>query len=245
MSARNVATIAAKDLRITITKRSARLSLVIFPLVIAIGPPLLARFTGAGHQGVPAVLLPRVLDAFSFYFVIIAALLPTAIASYSLVGEKIERSLEPLLATPVTDGQVLAGKGLAAFLPPIAAIWAAAVLFMALCDVLTRGELGRLYFPNATAVLIVAVVAPLAAVFGVEYSVLISSRLSDVRPVHQLASLSVLPFAGVYVAAQVGALTLDRPTLAVIAGALAAVDAILFAATRATFRREEILIRWT
>jgi ABC-2 type transport system permease protein len=99
MSARNVATIAAKDLRITITKRSARLSLVIFPLVIAIGPPLLARFTGAGHQGVPAVLLPRVLDAFTFYFVIIAALLPTAIASYSLVGEKIERSLEPLLAT--------------------------------------------------------------------------------------------------------------------------------------------------
>ena len=44
MSARNVATVAAKDLRITITKRSARLSLVIFPLVIAIGPPLLARF---------------------------------------------------------------------------------------------------------------------------------------------------------------------------------------------------------
>jgi hypothetical protein len=81
--------------------------------------------------------------------------------------------------------------------------------------------------------------------FGVEYSVLISSRLSDVRPVHQLASLSVLPFAGVYVAAQAGALTLDRPTLAVIAAALAAVDAVLFAATRATFRREEILIRWT
>jgi len=245
MSARNVATIAAKDLRITITKRSARLSLVIFPLVIAIGPPLLARFTGAGHQGVPAVLLPRVLDAFTFYFVIIAALLPTAIASYSLVGEKIERSLEPLLATPVTDGEVLAGKGLAAFLPPIAAVWAASVLFMALCDELTRGELGRLYFPNATAMLIVGLVAPLAAVFGVEYSVLISSRLSDVRPVHQLATLSVLPFAGVYVAAQIGAVTLDRPTLAVIAGALAVIDVLLFAAARATFRREEILIRWT
>ena len=42
-----------------------------------------------------------------------------------------------------------------------------------------------------------------------------------------------------------GALTLDRPTLAVIAAALAAVDVVLFAATRATFRREEILIRWT
>jgi len=92
---------------------------------------------------------------------------------------------------------------------------------------------------------VLAAVAPLAAVFGVEYSVLISSRLSDVRPVHQLATLAVLPFAGVYVAAQMGALTLDPPTLSVIAAALAVLDAVLFAATRATFRREEILIRWT
>jgi ABC-2 type transport system permease protein len=244
MSWRNVATIAAKDLRITISKRSARLSLVIFPLVIAIGPPLLARFTGAGHHGVPAVLLPRVLDAFAFYFVIIAALLPTAIASYSMVGEKIERSLEPLLATPVTDGEVLAGKGIAALLPPLAVIWPASVLFMALCDELTRGELGHYHFPNLTAVLILLAVVPLAAVFGVEYSVLISSRLSDVRPVHQLATLAVLPFAGIYVAAQIGALTLDHTGLALIAGGLAVVDAALFAVTRATFRREEILIRW-
>jgi len=241
MNARTVATIAAKDMGIVLGRRSVRLSLILLPLGIAIGLPQVARFAGGG---IPIGLLPRFLTAFLFFFAVIAVMLPVAIASYSLVGEKIERSLEPLLATPVTDGEVLAGKGLAAFLPPIAAIWAASVLFMALCDELTRGELGRLYFPNTTALLIVGVVAPLAAIFGVEYSVLISSRLSDVRPVHQLATLSVLPFAGVYVAAQVGAVTLDQPTLAVIAGALAALDAVLFAATRATFRREEILIRW-
>ncbi len=244
MNWRNVAAIAAKDLRITIGKRSARLSLVIFPLVIAVGPPLLARFTGAGHSGVPVVLLPRVLDAFAFYFVIIAAILPTAIASYSLVGEKIERSLEPLLATPVTDGEVLAGKSIAALLPPLAAVWAASVLFMVLCNELTGAELGHAFFPNVTAILTLLAVAPLAAVFGVGYSVLISSRLSDVRPVHQLATLAVLPFTGIYVAAQIGALTLDDTALAVIAGGLAVADAALFAAARATFRREDILIRW-
>jgi ABC-2 type transport system permease protein len=244
MSWRNVATIAAKDLRITLSKRSARLGLIILPLVIATGPPLLARYTGAGHHGVPAFLLPRVLGAFTFYFVIIAAVLPTAIAAYSLVGEKVERSLEPLLATPVTDGEVLAGKSIAAFLPPIVAVWTASVLFMALSDELSKGALGRLYFPNATALEILCLVTPLAGVFGVGYSVLISARLSDVRPVQQLASLAVLPFAGIYVAAQIGAVTLDNTTLAVIAGGLAAVDAALFVATRATFRREEILIRW-
>ena len=53
----------------------------------------------------------------------------------------------------------------------------------------------------------------------------------------------MLPFAGIYVATQIGAVTMDSTVLAVIAGGLAAVDAVLFIATRATFRRQEILIR--
>jgi hypothetical protein len=65
-------------------------------------------------------------------------MLPVAIASYSLVGEKIERSLEPLLATPATDGEILLGKGIAAFVPPVAAIWAGAVVFMALAGQTAR-----------------------------------------------------------------------------------------------------------
>ena len=55
----------------------------------------------------PDVPLPRtwwdLLDSFSFFFVIIATIIPTAISSYSIVGEKVEKSLEPLLATPATD----------------------------------------------------------------------------------------------------------------------------------------------
>ena len=33
--------------------------------------------------------------------------LPANLASYSMVGEKVERSLEPLLATPASDGEIL------------------------------------------------------------------------------------------------------------------------------------------
>ncbi len=36
------------------------------------------------------------MNAFSFWFVIGAAFLPVTIASYSLVGEKVQKSLEPL-----------------------------------------------------------------------------------------------------------------------------------------------------
>lgn len=245
MSWQNVATIAAKDLRVLSTKRSVRLSIVLFPLVAAVGLPLVIRYAGARHGGIPAAALPPVLDAFAFFFVIGAAVLPTAIASYSLVGEKVERSLEPLLATPVTDGEILLGKATAAFVPPIAAIWAGAVLFMALCDQLTRHTLGRLYFPNGTAVVILAAITPLAALLSVELSVLISARVSDVRAAQQLGALAVLPFAAIYVMTEIGAFSLDSAALGIIAGILAAIDAGLFFASRATFRREEILTRWT
>jgi ABC-2 type transport system permease protein len=244
MSGQNVATIAAKDLRILLSKRGACLAIVLFPVALAVGLPMAIRY-GGGDGGIPAPMLPQVLDALTFFFVIGTAILPTAIATYSLVGEKVERSLEPLLATPVTDGEILLGKSIAAFAPPIAAIWAGATVFMALCDEFTRHKLGYLYFPNATAIVILGVLAPLAAMLCVELSVLISARVSDIRAAQQLGMLAVLPFTALYVLTVIGVLTLDGTTLGVIAGVLAAVDASLVFASRATFRREEILTRWT
>jgi ABC-2 type transport system permease protein len=172
------------------------------------------------------------------------ATLPTAIASYSLVGEKLEHSLEPLLAAPVTDGEILLGKCLAAVLPPLAAIYAGVVVFMALCDLATGQRLSRLYFPNWTAAVILLVVVPLTAAMCVEFNVVISARVSDVRAAQQLGALAVVPFAAIYVGSEIGLVTLDRPTLAVIAGILAVVDVALFFASRATFQREQILTRW-
>ena len=241
MNYRNVATIAAKDMGIVMTRRSVRLSLILLPLGVAIGLPQVARFAGGG---IPAGLLPGFLTAFLFFFAVTAAMLPVAIASYSLVGEKVERSLEPLLATPTTDGEILLGKGIAAFAPPIAAIWIGGVVFMALSDQETHARLGHAYFPNATALLILGVFVPLMAVLSVEYSVLVSARSTDVRAAQQAGMLILLPAAALYVLAEIGAITLDPATLAVAAGILAAIDLAMAFASRATFRREEILTRW-
>ncbi|MGH3295882.1 MAG: ABC transporter permease subunit, partial [Trebonia sp.] len=122
MNWQNVATIARKDLTVMMTRRSLRIGLLVLPVGLAI---LFSQIIA--HGNFPGDSLPQTLNAFLFFFMIYTGALPATIASYSLVGEKIERSLEPLLATPVTDGEVLAGKGLAAFLPPIAAVWAASV----------------------------------------------------------------------------------------------------------------------
>lgn len=239
-----VATVAGKDLRQVAGRRSVRTSLVVFPLVVAVGLPLVVRFAGHRSGGIPAGAIPPLLNAFTVIFVIGAAVLPTAIASYSLVGEKVERSLEPLLATPATDGEILLGKSIAAVLPPLIVLWAGSAVFMALSDALTRTKLGYNYFPTGHTLLIVLLLVPLAAVLSVQYSVLVSARVSDVRAAQQLAGLAVLPFAALYLAAELRLYTVDNTSVAIICAALVAVDIGLFALTRATFRREEILTRW-
>lgn len=237
-------TVATKDFAVFTTKKSVIYSTILFPLIVSIGLPLVVQFAGAKSGGIPAAYLPGLLNAFAFFFIIGAATLPTGIASYSLVGEKVEKSLEPLLATPTTDGEILLGKSLAAFLPPIIAIYAGATIFMALIDRLTYPTLGYLYFPNWSMGVILLLVAPLASILCIELNVIESARVNDVRAVQQLGGLAVLPFAGIYVAGEIGLISLNTGNLLVISAVLLAIDLVLFFISTATFRREEILTKW-
>jgi ABC-2 type transport system permease protein len=239
MNWQNVATIARKDVTIILTRRSLRIALVVLPLGLAV---LFSQIIA--HANIPADTLPKELNAFLFFFMIYTGALPASLASYSMVGEKVERSLEPLLATPASDGEILLGKALAALVPPLVAMWAGMVTLMALCDAATHATLGYLYFPNWMAAVTVFGVAPLLATMAVAFSVLMSARVSEVRTAQQLGALAAIPGLGLYVGLLSGAFSLDLASLAVICGILAVGDAALGLAARAAFHREEILTRW-
>jgi ABC-2 type transport system permease protein len=239
MNWQNVATIARKDMTVMLTRRALRISLVALPLGLAVlFSQVIAR------SNIPADALPKTLNAFLFFFMIYTAALPASIASYSLVGEKVERSLEPLIATPATDGEILLGKSLAALVPPLVAMLAGMFTLMAYCDVLTDGTLGYRYFPNWMAAVAVFGVAPLLAIMAVGFSVLWSARVSDVRTAQQLSALTAFPGVVVYIALLTGAFSLSLASLAVMCGVLVIADAGLAIAARATFHREDILTRW-
>jgi ABC-2 type transport system permease protein len=239
MNWQNVATIAGKDITIMMTRRSLRIALVALPLGLAVlFSQIIAR------SSIPADQLPKTLNAFLFFFMIYTGALPATLASYSMVGEKVERSLEPLLATPASDGEILLGKALAALVPPLVVMWAGMITLMTLCDVNTRATLGYLYFPNWMAAVTVFAVAPLLGSIAVAFSVLMSARVSEVRTAQQLGALTAIPGVVLYIGLITGAFTLDLASLAVLCGVLAAVDIGLALAARATFHREEILTRW-
>jgi len=239
-----VLVIAAKDLSLVLHRRSIVASLVAFPLLLALGFPAILRFSAASTGGIPASVLPQLLDAFLFFFTVPAGVLPTAIASYSLVGEKIERSLEPLLATPATDGEILLGKFLAAFVPPVLAVEVAAAVYMVLADLATRTRLGGWYYPTGLTLTVLLLVVPLTSAMAVGFDVIVSARATEVRSAQQVGSLAFLPYAALYVALEVKAVTLDATMLRVLVVVLLVVDLLLVRLARRAFRREEILTRW-
>lgn len=239
--------IAAKDFKTFKKKRNIIYSLVAVPLIIAVLIPAVIDYAGHrnGGSGIPAAELLVLLPAFLFFYVILAAYLPTPIASYTIVGEKVEKSLEPLLATPTTDSEILLGKGMAAFLPPLGAVLGGSTLFMIIMDLVTHSKLGYYYFPNWNTAIVLLLLAPLVTMMSVQVNVIVSSRISDVRTGQQIGVLTILPFAGLYVAGELNIADLgSTDNLLIVAAALFAVDILLLFVSRATFRREEILTKW-
>jgi ABC-2 type transport system permease protein len=238
-------TITRHDLGILRRRRGIMVGLIALPLGVGIGFPLLIEYIvhKGGGSGLDSYL-PTLVNAFSFWWVIGAAMLPTAIAAYGIVGEKIEKSLEPLLSTPTTDGEILLGKVLSAFLPTMLAVWAGSALFQVLVDLETRNALGYLLFPNWEMAVILFVLAPLACLYAIEFSVIVSSRATDARSAQQYAGVIFVPMIFIYVAGEVGSIPLDTTNLLYISGGMAILVLGLFYASEKLFRREEILTRW-
>lgn len=238
--------IASKDFAVFAKKKSIIYSMLIIPLLFSILLPVAISLTKK-----TTAELPLLLPAFAFIFLELSGLLPTAIASYSIVGEKLEKSLEPLLATPTTDSEILFGKGISAFLPSIGGILGGSVIFMFLMDLVTRSKLGYYFFPNASADIVFFLMIPLAVIMSVEWNVIVSSRVSDVRIAQQFGYLLMVPFLAIYVAGELTALKVINfinlgimSNLLYLSAGLAVAVVILFMIARATFRREEILTKW-
>ena len=187
----------------------------------------------------------QVVGIATMYFVLIPAILPSIIASYSFVGEKIEKSLEPLLATPTTDGELLLGKSLASFIPCMVVTYVGAAISAIIIDVwsITTPQIGTLVIPNPYWLLVIGAIAPLACIMSVEANIIVSSKVNDIRAAQQLGGLVVLPLVFIVIFASTSAQI--SVWLAIgVSVALAVADVALFYLSKATFQREEILTKW-
>ena len=244
MNLRHSWIIATKDLKAIRQRRTILYTIVGLPLALSLLFAYIVYYIYATAPTTNVSEIAGLLDAFVFWFVIIAAILPSPIASYSIVGEKVEKSLEPLLATPVTDGEILLGKSLASFVPTIIASYVGAVIYMAWADRTLYGVVGHLYYPNSEMLVILLLLTPLTCILSIEMNVITSSRVTDVRSASQLGGIVFAPFMGLYIAGEIGLVTLDTTTLLVISAIFAVLTLVLFYVSTRTFQREQILTKW-
>ncbi|MBI4265544.1 MAG: ABC transporter permease subunit [Acidobacteria bacterium] len=180
-------------------------------------------------------------------FLILLVLAPIAgsmsVAAYSVIGEKQARTLEPLLATPITTFELLTAKVLASLAP--------AVVLTAVCFGVYVVGAALAARPGVYAVLLTArpltvvfLLGPLAALAALQLAVCVSSRVNDPRSAQQLGVLVILPVAGLLVAQIVGSLVLTLPLVVCIALLLLGVNAGLMLIAIRLFDRESILTRW-
>ncbi len=206
-------------------------------------PIIESAVLGDRGEDFTATLL-TVLDSFLLFFIIIPAAVPAVIASYSFVGEKLNKSLEPLLATPTTDAELLMGKSLSIFLPTMAVTWAAAALFIWLTNGMVTPILGYGPLPTAPWLIGVLLLAPLFCVMSITANVLISSRVSDVRASQQLGTLVILPAIFLFIGAMFGILAFGLMELLLFSMTVAVIDTGLAYLALRVFQREEILVSW-
>lgn len=184
------------------------------------------------------------VSQFMILFMLLPLIIPSTIASYSIVGEKTTRTLEPLLATPVTTFEILAGKSLAAALPAVAATWGAFAIFAIGARALAVGPEVLIRLLDPLWLMAIFVVGPLLALAAVSLAVLISSRVNDPRVAEQLSALVVLPLLALFFGQISGLLILNTRLVFWMAVAMAVIDAGLLRLATRLFERENILTRW-
>jgi ABC-2 type transport system permease protein len=140
-----------------------------------------------------------IVTNFMAYFLLIPAMVPMAIATQSVVGEKVARSLEPQLATPLEVPELLAGKTIAAALPAVTATWGVFVLYGLVNGAIADTRLTKFVFSDVWLVAMTTLV-PLICLFSVLLGIVVSSRVSDARTAQQIGGFVVIPIIGVAVA---------------------------------------------
>ncbi len=111
------------------------------------------------------------------------------IALETFVGERERKSLEPLLATPLTDFQLYLGKMMAALVPPLMASY----LGMAVYMIGLRVSVG--WSPTLPLFIQTILLTTVQGIIMVAGAVIVSSQTTSVRAANLLASFIIVPMA--------------------------------------------------
>ena len=190
-------------------------------------------------------LVDKLLADWFGLFLLMPVFVPILISSQSVAGEKERRTLEPLLAAPVSAAELVAGKSLASVVPAVAISWLAFAVFVAAVDAVAWPLVHGPVLPNTMWLFGVGVVAPLFAFLGNGLAVLVSARVGEARLAQQLSALVVLPVMGLVAGQLAGWIRAGTGYYALQGAVVLVLDVLLLQASVRLFDRERLVSRWS
>jgi ABC-2 type transport system permease protein len=261
MRARIVSTILRREWSETIRNRLLMSTILIPPVILTIAPLALAGLVG--NRALPPELARQVLaqrpewasfneaelagafavQQFLAFFLLMPAYIPLSIATFSIIGEKLARTLEPVLATPIRTLELLVGKAIAALVPGVLAGWVTYIAFVALASIV--------YGPNLIGVVTdsswlvgVFILGPAVGLSSVTAGVIVSARVNDPRVAQQIGGIIVVPIIAITLLQATGTLLVGATGYFLLAAIIFIVSLIGLRAGVQLFDREAILTRW-
>ncbi len=198
----------------------------------------------AGMTDAQIVLYVMALYWFAPFFLIIPLMASTVIASDSFAGEKERRTIEALLATPLSDGELFLGQILASFVPSDVITVACFALYSTVVDVLSTAIMsGGLLLPNVSWILLIFGLSPCVALAGIGLTVMVSARVKGFREAQQISGVLLIPILVLIFAQISGAVIFGPAVIGALIAAFAVLDVAIFRVGVTLFGREEILSR--
>jgi len=182
-------------------------------------------------------------DQYLFYFLLIPMMMPVYIAAYSIIGEKETKSLEPLLATPISVWELLVAKSLAAVVPSVVLTWLSFIVLI-VGGYFIMPEPVFLAMIRPGWIVGMALLSPLLALLSVFSGVIVSSRMNDPRAAQQVTGIFVVPIVAFSLVVLAGKVFLSVPMVILAAAITLMLDCVVLYFAVKLFQRETILTCW-
>lgn len=272
MNWKTIRTIAVKDIKEASQNKAVWLPMLIVPVIFVIIMPLamvLAISSSSGAQNplndpdfamfierMPAFLADLVRglnDAqagivlvlgylFAPFFLILPLMFSTVIAAESFAGERERKTIEALLYTPATDGELFTGKVLAAFVPAVIITVVSFIGYIIVLNAAAFPVMGRIWFPLPSWYPLILWVSPAISLLGIAVTVLISARTQTFMGAYQTSGSLVLVVLALLAGQATGVVALSVIGGFLIGAVILALDAALFYFAIRTFNREKLLV---
>jgi ABC-2 type transport system permease protein len=237
VSIKRVVSVVRKEVREFRRNRFVIVTMGVLPFIFLI-TPVLTIFKIPDSASGPEI--KAAVGVISLLMLIIPVVIPPVIAAYSVVGERDQGTLEPVLSTPVRASELLLGKAVAAFLPSVAIAYVIYLVVLISVRIGAAHVVSNVVF-HPPQLLAQILFTPLLALWSIWIGIGISTRASDVRVAQQLATVASLPLLGF---TSLISFQLIKPSVPIAIGlalALVAADLAAWRVVSRLFNRERLV----